>query len=139
MPDPNLSQLALVHEISAENPNAHDLRLTNGHLTFLEGHEAIAQKVKIRLWFFRGEWYLDQRIGIPYWSRVLVKDPDLPALESMFRRAIQESPGIALVERLTLELDRAERAATLSFSATTDSGQSFELGPFLLPFPREER
>lgn len=139
MPDPNLSQLALVHEVDAENPVHHDLRLTNGHLTFLEGHEAIAQKVKIRLWFFRGEWYLDQREGIPYWTRLFVKDPDLPALEAMFRRVIQGTPGIAIVDRLTLELDRATREASLSFAAKTDAGATIELGPFLVPFPREER
>ena len=139
MPDPNVSQLALVHTVDAENPVHHDLRLTNGHLTFLEGHEAIAQKVKIRLWFFRGEWYLDQREGIPYWSRVLVKNPDLQALEAMFRRAILSTPGVAIVERLTLELDRATREASLDFTARTDSGASITFGPFLVPYPREER
>jgi hypothetical protein len=134
-----LAQLALVHETDAENPVEHDLRLTNGHLTFLEGHEAIAQKVKIRLWFVRGEWYLDQREGIPYWTRVLVKNPDIPALEAMFRRVIQGTPGIAVVERLSLTLDRATRAATLDFAARTDEGAVIELGSFLVPFPKEER
>lgn len=134
----NLAQLALVHETDAENPVEHDLRLTNGHLTFIQGHEAIAQKVKIRLWFFLGEWYLDQREGIPYWTRVLVKNPDIPGLESMFRRVIAETPGVAVVERLTLTLDRATRAATLDFSARTDEGALIELGAFLVPFPREE-
>jgi hypothetical protein len=133
----NLAQMALVHTVDADNPNEHDLRLTNGHLTFLEGHEAIAQKVKIRLWFFRGEWFLDQREGIPYWTKVLVKNPDVPALEAMFRRIIQSSPGIAAVEKISLDYDSANRAASLSFAAKTDEGATIELGPFIVPKPRE--
>lgn len=134
----NLAQLALVHELDAENPNPHDLRLTNGHLTFLEGHEAIAQKVKIRLWFFRAEWYLDQREGIPYFTKVLTKNPDIPALEAMFRRVVSGTPGIALVERLSLALDRTTRAATLDLSARTDEGAPIELDAFLVQFPMEK-
>jgi hypothetical protein len=134
----NLRTFALVEVPDAENPTVGDLRLKNGHLVELEGHEAIAQKIRIRLRFFKGEWYLDKRQGIPYWTRVLVKNPDLPGIESMFRRVIAGTPGVAVVNRLNITFDTATRASTIAFTATTDDGVVIEQEPFLVPFPQED-
>jgi hypothetical protein len=125
-----IKQLELTHQLDADNPIEHDLRVVNGRMRFFEGKDTIAQKVKIRLQLFQGEWFLDQRIGFPYWQKVFVKNPDLRSLRALYKQAILESPGIASVDNLDLEL--TDRALNLEFDATTDEGESISLGPFVV-------
>ena len=125
--------LGLVTSTDSENPVVHDLKLVNGQLVFLEeGVEATAQKLKVRLLFFLGEWYLDQRQGVPYWETVLVKSPDLDRIKAMFRSVIIDCPGISGVEDISLTFDRPAREAFLSFDAITDDGQVLEFREFLV-------
>jgi hypothetical protein len=125
----------LVEAVDAENPVEGDLRLTNGQITFVEGRDAIRQHLANRLRFFRGEWFRDQRQGLPYYERVLIKSPDTNALRTLFRRAIVETPGIAVVDKLELTI-ASDRTASLAFEAALDSGgeplvfEDFILGEF---------
>jgi hypothetical protein len=130
---PNSVDFELVTEIDAENPVLHDLKLVNGQLVFLEkGLRATAQRLKIRLLFFLGEWYLDQRQGVPYWESVLVKNPNIDSIKAMFRRVIVNTPGIAGVDEISISFDRQNREAFLSFEAVTDDGQTLVFAPFLV-------
>jgi hypothetical protein len=101
----------------------------------VEGRDAIRQHLTNRLRFFHGEWFLDQRQGLPYYERVLIKNPDTNALRTLFRRAIVETPGIAAVDKLELTV-ASDRTASLTFEAALDSGdellvyEDFILGEF---------
>ena len=50
-----------------------DLDFSSGGLELLEGVDEIVQKLDTRLQFFLGEWFLDQRLGIPYYEDILIK------------------------------------------------------------------
>lgn len=101
-----------------------DLGLTGDRLSLVEGADAIAQKVGIRLRFIRGEWFLDERIGLPYYTDVLVKNPDLTVVQSLFRRAIASTPGILEIVRFSLTVDAARRVARVEFQARADNGDT---------------
>ena len=122
-----IKTIELTTEVTATNPVDWDLELTNGQLTFIDSSSAIVQRVRSRLWFFKGEWYQDQRLGVDYFGKVLIKAPDLRQLESMFRKAILGTPGVASVDTLSITIDRPTREATMSFTATTDTNQTIEL------------
>lgn len=113
--------LELVEAIDADNPIEGDIRLDDGQMVFVDGPASVAQHLRNRLRFFRGEWFRDRRQGTPYYERVLVKGPSLQALRIMFRRIIVQTPGIAAVDRIELSLN-SDREATLSFEAQLASG-----------------
>lgn len=94
-----------------------ELDLSTDDLVFISGADAVAQHLKIRLRFVRGEWFLDQRVGIPYYSQIWVKNPNLAAIQSVFRRAIVTTPGVEALERIDQQFDAATRELSLSFSA----------------------
>jgi hypothetical protein len=100
-----------------------DFAISGGDLQIVSGADAIVQAVKIRLQFFRGEWYLDEDAGLPYFQSVLVKNPDPNVLHSVFRRAILDTPGVLEITSLTLTFDRAERTLTVAFRISTDVGE----------------
>lgn len=104
------------------DPVTHDLDLSTNDLQIVGGDDAIVQQLAIRLQFFLGEWFLDQNVGIPYWTEVFVKDPRLTAIRSFYREAILTTPGIAALTELALEFDRAARRLRVLFTAVKDDG-----------------
>jgi len=100
--------------------------------------EAAVQGIRQRLLTWQGEWFLNTKVGIPYIQRILVKNPNSRIVESLFRAAILKVPEIQTVPLVTLEVNRATRAATLTWTATLASGktirsedyESFVLGSF---------
>jgi len=97
-----------------------ELDLSTNDLQLVDGSDAIAQHLLIRLRLFKGEWFLDQRIGIPYYESILKKSPNLIAVKGIFSRAITSTPGVNSLEDLELGYEPTTRALTVSFSALLD-------------------
>jgi hypothetical protein len=127
-----LTTMESVNSLDADNPIENDLRLINGHLNFFDGTDAIKQKVKERLLFFQGDWYLDQKLGVPYWTEVFVSNPDISRLRSLFRQVVVTTPGIGSLDALEVSFDKANRSISIEFNATTDDGQQFSSAPFVV-------
>jgi hypothetical protein len=106
----------------------------DGDLQWITGAEAIAQHVWIRLRFFLGEWFLDEREGVPYWERILVANPDQVAITEAFRRTVAETPGIVSVEKCNVTIDRQTRKLAADIEATTSDGTTLTSEDFGVPF-----
>ena len=100
-----------------------DLALSGGDLVLVSGTDAIAQDLRMRLRFFAGEWFADLDAGVPYFSQVLVKNPDVTQLRGVFRDAILATPGVKDLLELDLDFDSALRTLTLTFKVDTDLGE----------------
>jgi hypothetical protein len=108
----------------------HDLMLVNGNLVIASGDDAVRQAVLCRLLLFKGEWFMNEDIGIPYLGKTNddrtsilgQKNPNMNMIKEVFRQAILNSPGIATVESISASLDRSTRLLTISFVAVQDSG-----------------
>ena len=105
-----------------------------GDLAAVTGREAIAQHARVRMQHFLGEWFLDEREGMPLFERVFVHSPDIPAVSESFRRTIAETPGIASVRDLALDFDRQTRTLNVVGSAVTTDGETIEAADFATPF-----
>lgn len=99
-----------------------DLDLSSGNIQILHGADSIPQALRLRLAFFKGEWFLDRSAGVPFFQDVLKKVPDPNVLQSVFRRAILETPGVIELVDLKLSQDSVTRSLNLAFSARTDAG-----------------
>ena len=97
-----------------------NLDLSTNDLQLVTGADAIAQHLLIRLRMFRGEWFLDRRIGIPYFQSILVKSPNLTAVRGIYRTAITSTPGVIRVEKFSLDFERSTRELQVPFSALLD-------------------
>jgi hypothetical protein len=112
-----------------------DLDTTGHRLNLTTGVDAIEQNLRIRLRFVYESWFLDRRLGIPYWDTVLIKNPNMLLVTNIFRTAIDETTGIAGVDRLDADLDRSTRQLSISFSARTDTGEVIDYtsyNPFVI-------
>ena len=96
--------------------------LRGGDWAFAIDREGIQQRIGQTLRTIAGEWFLDLDYGLPYFEQVLVKNPNLPAVQDIFRRALLSVKGVSSVERLTLSLDAPSRTLTVSWVVLTDLG-----------------
>lgn len=100
-----------------------DLAIEGGDLVWLRGGpREVRQRIMARLRFFKGEWFLDTRLGIPYFQNVLVKSPNLPAIGAMLRRAILTTRGVIELVSFDLRFNETDRSLALTFHARTAEG-----------------
>jgi len=92
----------------------------------------IKQQTTLRLGFFKGEWFLDEERGIPWYEEILVKNPNLIRIREIFREAILSVSGNKELTQMNLLLSSYIRRLDLDFRASTDLG---ELGITLTGLP----
>lgn len=94
-----------------------DLLLVNGDLAFVSGPAAAKQGVQLRLGFFQGDCPWDLDAGVAYWTKILVKNPNLVGVREEFRLAILDTPDIADLLSLNLTY-RVDRSLDVNYRAT---------------------
>lgn len=116
-----------------------DLAIEHSAFVFIEGPEFVRQKLATRFQFFKGEWFLDKRQGIPYFRDVFINRPNLDVIRSLFRRVILSTPGVAAVKTLTVARIPGTRKADVSFIAPLTNGSVVVVQPgddaFLVDVP----
>lgn len=100
----------------------------------LQGPDAVIQKIKQRFRFFKGEWFLDQRLGIPFLQTVFVKAPSLILISAIFQQVLLGTPGVASVTSFSATLDGQTRTLTADFVAVLVDGTTVtaQAEPFII-------
>lgn len=91
-------------------------------IVLVSGPEYVKQKLSSRLRFFLGEWFLDQRLGVPYFRDVLGQNPQLEVVRSIFRQVILSVQEVTTINRLDLAYDKDERTLGVSFECALVGG-----------------
>ena len=103
-----------------------DIEIIDGNMSIARGSEALRQQLETRFRSFRGDWFLDTRIGMPYFQEILIKNPDFVAVRGIFREAILETPGVLEIQKFDLDFDGLTRRLSVSFSVRTEEGLILE-------------
>lgn len=81
---------------------------------------SVAQKIRIMLLWFEGEWKWDVDEGLPYMSDLFIKNPDVDTFEGIVRSKIFEVDEVTDVKEVLVDYDRHTRIATIRYTALTD-------------------
>lgn len=96
---------------------------------FATGVVAVQQSIRCRLQAFRGEWFLNLNLGLPYLQEIIGrKSPNLIAIRALYRQVIEETPGVRELLELRLALS-ADRVLTVTFKVNTDFGELLDSVP----------
>lgn len=110
----------------ALNRLTHDIEFLNGQLQIVEDTDGnpdqIIQNLKTRLLFFRGEWFLDTVIGLPYFSDIYVKSPNIPNIEAIVKAEILDVTGVLEITQFDLNYDIRQRKLSINFVVNTIYG-----------------
>lgn len=112
-----------------------DIAIESGDVVWIEGAEAIAQHIRCRLRMFKGEWFLNEDEGVPWFDEIFEKGVEDGRIAAILRQVILGTPGVTSLTSLAISHDRATREMTVTFEATTDLGvdiTSADYGPFVV-------
>lgn len=99
-----------------------DLVFEKGILQLARGEDALRDELRVRLQTHKGEWYLDTRLGLPYRTFVLVRNPNIGLITTILRDAILEQPGINAITSFDVTFDRVSRSLSIVANLTTSAG-----------------
>jgi len=98
---------------------SHQLDLTGGDVSLVTGQEAIKQEILIALRIVQGEWFLDRRVGIPYFTRFLGAEYSETVVLDVYARALRKIPGVKSVESISVEEPDANRMVSVQAEVLT--------------------
>lgn len=87
----------------------------------------IRQKLKIVLSTFKGEWFLNTEIGMPFYQEMLGKNNAISKIESIFIRAIKSIPEVAKILYIDVNQDKQTRTISVSFAVTDINNNVIEI------------
>lgn len=85
--------------------------------------DLITQKLKIKLLWFKEEWFLDNGYGIPYFQEIFVKGVSLEDIDEVFRIAISTEDGVVDLMSYNSTLDPSTRNLTVTAKVRIESGE----------------
>lgn len=102
----------------------HDLDLSTGDLQLFSQVEDLAvQQVKIRLQTFKGEWFRDIDIGVPYVQEVFGRRDTESAADANIKSTILSTDNIQSITKYSSSVKPLTRTFSVIFSAVTNSGE----------------
>jgi len=105
--------------------NGNNLIIRNFDLGIAESSVYIANKIRIIMKTFNGEWYLNLNAGLPYYSDILVKSPNLDFIADIYTSAILGVSGVESIDEFELTLDG--RLLEITFIAILTNGDSITI------------
>jgi hypothetical protein len=113
--------------------NTNELILTNGNLTFTDSFEQnLAQKIQSTLLTFSEEWYLNQTVGVPYYSSVLGKQ-SMSDVNAVFVSVIKGIEGVAKIIEFEVDFDGTRRTYKITkLTVTSTEGTTVDVGEITL-------
>lgn len=99
----------------------------NGDLVFQNGScpvtqlqaDIVAQRLRIKLYTFYGEWFLNETIGVPYIQQIFGKVKKKSTVDLIFQGLISADPGV--IEILTFSSTiGADRGYRMTFSVRVE-------------------
>ncbi len=102
--------------------DTNDLVFTARNLTLVTEEALVAQRLKVLLQLFLGEWFLDANAGIPYFQEILKKGVDPTNIDAIFRAAIVGVKDVNRIIEYASEIDDAARTVSVAFTVDTVYG-----------------
>ena len=100
--------------------DTHDLIVRDYDLALIAGIDLLRQRLKQRLWFFLGEWYLAIDQGVPYFESILGKPVDINQVEAILKATIVQTPGVEALLQFDISFTNATREFSLAFRVRAD-------------------
>lgn len=101
---------------------AGDLALASGSVYLISRGAYARQKLSVRFKFFITEWFLDLRLGVPYYRDVFGKTASFEVIRSLFRKLILTTPGVSSLASYAVKFDEEKRTLSFAFQAVATSG-----------------
>lgn len=107
------------------DPDTGDIVYDNADLPLVteDSRQDVAQRLRIKLQTYLGEWFLNIENGVPYYERVLRKGVRKEDIDVLFQSLIREEDGVLEIVEFESTLSPS-REYNMRFRVRTDEGQT---------------
>lgn len=105
---------------------SHDLTIKNGHLVRVSGADEVRQRIKIALWHYFNEYFLNRPNGLPYYQQknagisILGSKMSRQTIYNIIREKILSIPGVLAIKNA--QITKSGRDYYYSCSVTVQRG-----------------
>jgi hypothetical protein len=109
-----------------------DIDMSTGGPILVYGVDGVRQLCQITIAMFRGEWFLNRTVGIPYYENdyvsatvaLLENKFDRDKVTSTYARELLKVPGVGKVNSLSVAFDNKTRILSVSFEVSCVFGDT---------------
>lgn len=99
------------------NTDTHDLVFINGGCPVTQLLvDVVTQRLKIKLYTFLGEWFLDTSTGIPYFQQIFGKVRSKATVDIIFQKVIADDPDVIEILVFESTVDSSLRGYSMNFT-----------------------
>lgn len=96
--------------------DTHDLYFENNDLVITTGEsDSLRQRLKVKLYSFQGEWFLNTQEGVPYFESIFGKNRAKESIDTIFKRKIVEENEVEQLIDFKSVVDRTNRVYSMQF------------------------
>ena len=90
--------------------------------------DVVTQRLKIKLYTFLGEWFLNTNTGIPYFQQIFGKVRSKATIDLIFQNVISEDPDVIEILTFRSSIDSGRRGYEMTFSVrVSDNTESLPI------------
>lgn len=112
-----------------------DLKLSDDHDPVIEGFdlkltddgEIVKQRIKQALLLFKGEWFLNVDLGIPYYEEILGEKNAIGSIKAIFVDSIKKVAGVRELSDFNIKFDDKSRTVAINFTVIDDFNNLLEI------------
>jgi hypothetical protein len=97
-----------------------DLMISEFDLRLTTDSEIVEQRIRQALLTFKGEWFLNTQLGIPYYESILEEKNSLQAIKAILVDAIKKVEGVKELTKFEIKYDNDSRALAVNFNVMDD-------------------
>lgn len=103
--------------------NTHDLVFVNGECPTTQDQKTkVAQRLKVRLQTFLGEYFINTSIGIPYYQKIFGKVRNKSTVDIIFQTEILADDGVIEIVSYSSDITTSSRLFSITFAVRTSDG-----------------
>ncbi len=103
----------------------HDLVIKNGKFVYIYDADQVRQKIKIALWHYYQEYFLNRPAGVP-WYDILGSKSDSSVVSNIIRKKVLEVPGVLGIN--SFEIKRVVRNYFVDMNVTVQTYDGDTIG-----------
>lgn len=104
------------------DPTTNEIVFSNGSFETVDGTDELEQRLRVGFKNITNDWFRNLDDGIPLFESVLLKNPDLATISSIFKNYILSDPEIDRLLQFELILENSTRKLNLTFEALSTFG-----------------
>lgn len=115
-------------------PLTGDILLTEDSFTLTNDNtgESLAQKIKVALLLFQGEWFVNAADGVPYFQQIFEFKNSKTLADAILRQYILNISGVRTITFFSSVLNRPQRKYSLTFEVVGTTGEVARIEEFTL-------